>query len=75
MEQYIISYPYHWANEVEHIYPLMIFYNDGVYKGYISHTDYMPVDKTRDTIHITYGGYVYSGGNYPAPTKIIEMEK
>lgn len=61
------TYPY---NMLEHKFtlhdiPLVIFYDDGVYRGYIEHTSSLPVDYRKDRVYVTYGGDVYSSKVYP----------
>lgn len=35
----IIAYEYDYKYDLDKLYPLTIFYDDGMYKGYISHTE------------------------------------
>lgn len=62
------TYPYDFAKYGTDLIgiPLRIFYNDGVYKGYLSYTANLPVDIGKNTVTMTYAGTVYSGGYYPA---------
>ncbi|MDO5062764.1 MAG: hypothetical protein Q4D77_06260 [Peptostreptococcaceae bacterium] len=69
-----IAYPYNWRTDDSKIYPMTVYYDDGLYRGYISHTEDLPIEKTKNTIYITYGGYVYKGA-YPSPFAINDTQK
>lgn len=67
----IVTYKCTWKEywDLKCKIPLQIFYNDGVFKGYLYHKDSDPVDIGSTTVKVTYRGTVFRN-NYPAPTKI-----
>lgn len=69
-----IAYPYDWRTDDSKVYPMTVYYDDGMYRGYISHTEDLPVEKTRNTIYITYGGYVYKNA-YLTPFVESDIQK
>ncbi|MDO5754763.1 MAG: hypothetical protein Q4P28_00815 [Tissierellia bacterium] len=56
-------------------YPSRIFYDYGGYRGYLTHTQSLPVDIGENYVRVTYGGTVYKSSNYPIPYKVDPIFK